>query len=652
MNRRFAAGIFFAAFLFLSAFVYADEPHPWLPVNSSDLQMKEFKPLPDAKAVLLYYDHEIDDNNHTSFYYSRIKILTDDGKKYADLEIPIVGKISVQQLAARTIHPDGKIVEFTGQPFEKTVLRGKGIKIRVQSILLPEVSVGDVVEYKYVLHFGDEGFGSHTWKVQHDLYAVKEHFGFRYDKHLSVSWLPFGDLSPNLDQDQKAGTLKLDLGDVSPFEPEEQMPPEEEFRQQIKFFYKNPFLFTPELYWSETGLVWARSINEYLGQRHKEIDRVAEEAIGNETDPVKKLRKLYARAQEIRNLSYERDREKVEEKREGLKDNTKVVDVLKRGYGDRDDITMFFVSMARSAGFTSSVVFVASRDSNLFNKNILSFEQLNFEIAAIHLNGKTIYLDPGTRYCPYGLLPWKLSGTASMDMSSPGRMEGTPDTKGEDAFTSRSADMNLSPDGSVKGEVRLEFSGLEALDWRLAALETDEAGRKKALEETLKAWLPDNAVVNMTNASGWDNENEPLTAIFNVEVPSFASAAGKRLMIPTAFFTSQNKWALKSGTRKYPVYFHYAHMEADRLSVQMPEGYSVESLAAPQAENAKFARYASKTSITGQRVHLLRSLNFGGTYFKPEYYDELRSFLMKVQVDDESQTVVRPTPKAEAQKSN
>lgn len=119
-----------------------------------------------------------------------------------------------------------------------------------------------------------------------------------------------------------------------------------------------------------------------------------------------------------------------------------------------------------------------------------------------------------------------------MNMSSPGSLENTPDVKGEDALTSRVAEMNLSPDGSVKGEVRLEFSGVEALDWRLASLETDEAGRKKALEETLKSWLPENAAVNMTDSVGWDNENEPLTAVFSVQVQSFASSAGKRLMIP------------------------------------------------------------------------------------------------------------------------
>lgn len=109
---------------------------------------------------------------------------------------------------------------------------------------------------------------------------------------------------------------------------------------------------------------------------------------------------------------------------------------------------------------------------------------------------------------------------------------------------------------------------------------------------------------------------------------------------------------MRSGKRKYPVYFHYAHMEKDHLSVRLPDGYSVESLAEPQSENVKYARYVSKSSVEGQRLHLVRALNFGGTYFTPEFYDGLRTFLLKVQTDDESQTVVRPTPKAEAQKSN
>src|SRR5262249_7099147 len=157
----------------------------------------------------------------------------------------------------------------------------------------------------------------------------------------------------------------------------------------------------------------------------------------------------------------------------------------------------------------------------------LDFEQLDSQVAMIKLNNKSIFLDPGTRFCPYGMMRWFRTGTVAMDMNDPGAFITTPAAAEGSAQISRSANMKLAPDGAVKGEVRIEFPGGEALERRLSALETDEPGRKKDLEEELKLSLPANATVELTNSTAWDKEDEPLVAIFHVEVPEFASAAGK-----------------------------------------------------------------------------------------------------------------------------
>ena len=647
VRKIFLLGVF----LLLSALAATAQLHVWLPLDSKDLQMKEFKQLPGAEAVLLYYQNEIDDVSHTEFFYSRIKVLTDSGKRHANVEIPITDKTSVMELAARTIHPDGKIVDLASQPFEKVVFQGKGLRIRVQTFTLPQVSAGDIIEYRYELHYGDKGLRHHHWTVQHDLYALKEHFWFRYDKKYSVKWLPTAGLQQSPDHDAKAGILQMNSENVSPFEAEEQMPPEDGYKLEIKFFYTTPFMSSPSSYWLETGRWWSEGINYFLGN-HKEIASAAAETIGSETDPDKKLRKLYARAQEIRNLSFERRRTEKEQKKEELKPPKTIVDVLRHGYGDRNDVTMLFVAMARGAGFTSSVAFVSSRESRLFDREVMSFSQLDSEIAVVRLNGKRVFLDPGTRYCPYGTLRWFRTGTAAMDMSDPGGLISTPGAADDGAIISRSAELKLGPDGAAKGEVRIEYSGAEALERRLSALETDEAGRKKELEDEVKLWLPANAKVEMTDSVAWDKEYEPLTAVFKVDVPEFASAAGKRLLIPTALFLPKVKRVLKSGPRKYPIYYHYAFTEIDALSLEVPEGYSAETLAAPQTMTTKLGSYSSSATTTGKRVTLERSLKVKGMYFQPDLYNELRDFFVKVQAGDELQTVLRQAPTAEAQKAN
>jgi hypothetical protein len=192
--------------------------------------------------------------------------------------------------------------------------------------------------------------------------------------------------------------------------------------------------------------------------------------------------------------------------------------------------------------------------------------------------------------------------------------------------------------------VRVEFQGVEALEHRLSALDTDDAGRKKELEDEVRLWLPANAKVEMEDAVGWEKEYEPLTAVFNVEVPEFASAAGKRLMVPTALFQPKQKRVLKSGTRRFPVYYNYAFTENDHMNLRLPEGYALETLASPQTAATKFARYTTNAGATGPYVNLDRSLRFNGIFFQPDRYEELRLFFAKVQAGDELQTVVRQSP--------
>ena len=70
VRKTFLLGVF----LLLSALAATAQSHVWLPLDPKDLQMKEFKQLPGAEAVLLYYQNEIDDVSHTEFFYSRIKV--------------------------------------------------------------------------------------------------------------------------------------------------------------------------------------------------------------------------------------------------------------------------------------------------------------------------------------------------------------------------------------------------------------------------------------------------------------------------------------------------------------------------------------------------------------------------------------------------
>ena len=62
------------------------------PVSAEELAMKSEPLAPGAPAIILYRQVDRDDNGMSSHEdnYVRIKILTEEGRKYADVEIPFV----------------------------------------------------------------------------------------------------------------------------------------------------------------------------------------------------------------------------------------------------------------------------------------------------------------------------------------------------------------------------------------------------------------------------------------------------------------------------------------------------------------------------------------------------------------------------------
>ena len=76
------------------------------PISTDELKMRGEMLAPGAPAVILFRQVDRDDNGKTSHEdnYLRIKILTEEGRKYGDVEIPVssgAGKASAASARGR-----------------------------------------------------------------------------------------------------------------------------------------------------------------------------------------------------------------------------------------------------------------------------------------------------------------------------------------------------------------------------------------------------------------------------------------------------------------------------------------------------------------------------------------------------------------------
>lgn len=637
----------------------------WLPITQQDFSINEVPNDPGADAIQLYMSYYKDDDAKFISAYKRIRILRESGLKRADVEVPIEPGQSLKELAARTIHPDQKIVEFTGKPFEKVIIKGRGIKFVAQAFTLPDVTVGSIVEYRYVIALPPHVVSSiSAWPMQGDLFTLKEDLRFRAFQGLvtvpsewgnimprsRVSYSYLNQIDPNVPQRKEGNLMELELQNVPKFDAEEYMPPQDDFRPVLLFYYGGREMSSPDSFWEE----WQQLITEYVDKfigNSREIHDAAVQAIGGEMDPEKKLRKLYARAQQIRNLGFERERTAQEEKAEHLKRNAAAQEVLERGYGTSWDINATFTALARAAGFEATLLGVSDRKERSFNKIVLWLGQLDSSAVMVSFAGKDLVLDPGTKFCSFGLLPWRNSGASALKFSrTNGGFITTPAP--QTSLVRRVTHVALRQDGSLTGEVTIEFQGEDALEHRLDAHNQDDAGRRKGLEDELKGWLPQGGVVTLQEAKGWESIDDALVARFKIEIPGFASAVGKRMLLPGYFFSTLQKNMFTSQFRRYPISFPYPFAEEDELTMDLPEGYEVEEPPYRRKAGLSYAGYEISFAVEGHQFTAARQFHLTGTQFPPEKYDELKNFFSIVQKGDEGHAVLQRGQNEKAQNLN
>lgn len=652
-----------ACILFLASPIFAFDD--WQPITQDDLKLTSAQ-AGNAEAIILYHEYASDDSKKSRHEYWRYKILTEKGKRYADVEVRYYSTnhfgshfgTHVYDLKARVISPDGKITPFSGEVFDKTVVKGHGLKYKVKAFTLPNVQVGSIIEWRYTIGWSDEYVIPAHWVLQENLPQKHIKFSYapispdRYDigsghgntadgVYFVEVGLPRGTVKSALGRDE------LEMTDVPPYEEEDFSPPAEMMKMRVYFYYGSRKMLKPEEFWKEEGKYWDKEVEKFIGHSSA-VAQAAQQAAGAEDTPEKKLKKIYAAVQAMNNLSAQ-DRDFLETLADDRKPSTSVEQVLSQKKGTDDDLTRLFVAMVRSLKMQAYVMRVAARAETFFQVGIPDWDQLDSEIAIVVMpDGKEVFLDPGTRFCPFGLLSWKRTSVQGIRQKSGGGTEiaSTPPPMYTQAITQRVGELKLERDGSVKGRIALLWMGQEALDRRTSAAQTDDAGRKKAMEEELRALLPDGAVVKLDTLTGSDDSDQLLKAWFNVELPGFGVATGKRLLLPTELFRANKKQLFVHAERKNPIYFDYPYRIVEKVQITLPPDVQVESIPETQQASAQFALCKTQRVAKGNVLDLTRDFAINGMSFQLKDYPELKSFFDKVHSNDEEQITLRTAPVA------
>lgn len=634
----------------------------WAPIDEDLLALSEPRLDPDADAEAIFWDVRIADRMQGDMpqtfedQYVRIKIFTERGvEKYSTVDLATVRKTSITTLLGRTIKPDGTIVELEKATiFERDVVKAGDVRVRTRSFSMPNVEVGDIIEYQW-REITDNSFANYqrlyfqrdipTWKITYHVKPSEMAGRLGYIMQSQAYNVTHSGFQP-----EPQGYFATYVEDAPAFTEEPYMPPGDQVRSWLLLYYSLRGDTDAEKFWNKHG-------KELYSEYHKDMkpDGTIKKAVASivdaaDDDAAKVDKILQFCRTEIQDIYHDRFGVSAEQ-RADMKENKGPGDTYERRMGTSYQINMLFGSLLEAAGLEVRVAQLPRRDDRFFDERFLNPYFLNGYAMAVRVDGEWRFYDAGSPYVSPGMLLWPEEGVLAL-VTDPKRPEfvRTPLTEPEGTTDSRFAELELAPDGTLSGSIREVVTGHRGVSAKRIydGLSEDERVERvtKRLQNRLSTAEVTDVVIN--NA---DSVDGVFSYSYKISVPGYAVPTGKRLFLQPSFFERNTSARFATSERKHDIYFSYPFSEKDHVVIRMPEGYELEDAEAPQSfQLGEFGEYTVRlaTTSTGNLIYNRTFVwGVGGMLLFPaSSYPQLKGAFDEMHKQDEHMVTLRPADSA------
>ena len=634
----------------------------WNPLDPAVLALKQSKTDPNADAQALFREVHVLNEQHGASYpknivteYVRLKIFTERGKEFGNVQLPYFRDETIYGVQGRTIHPDGSVVELAKDSIFEKVIEKRGYKTKVISFAMPAVEPGSIIEYRYSKNEGERSFRYRTLEVQSG-YPVDEvtffikPLGSSNSAYPTMRYMPFG-CAPEHAEATRDGYDVIKVKNVPAFHEEPYSPPEYSAKQWILIYYEENSNSGKDKYWSALGRDRHREYSEQI-KVNGEIKELAAQITAGAATNDAKLNKLltYCRTQikDVRGdviTTAELDKAKV---------NKSTIDTLRRKEGDHGDIQLAFLALAQAAGFEARRVDLSDRATFIFGPAMQSAFFLNAFDIAVKVGETWKFFDVTNNAVPGGQLRWEEQGVYALitDPKEP-EMVRTPMLSAKESARNRLAEFTLSDEGVLEGDVREILFGNNASVWREENRHTNDTQREEVLRGEIKQRFSDFELSNVKFTANAD----PSMAVginYHLIVRNYAQRTGKRLFVQPNYFAMGFQSRFPEATRHNNIYFEYPWSEVDSVDLTVPAGFELDHADAPAGINIPpTVSYVVRIGFDKARglIEYRRQFNFGDKdllIFDAKIYPNLKKVFDNLHDADNRMLTFKATATAES----
>ena len=302
--------------------------------------------------------------------------------------------------------------------------------------------------------------------------------------------------------------------------------------------------------------------------------------------------------------------------------------------GNVSDINLMLTSMLRSAGLDANPVLVSTRKNGI--PLFPTLNGFNYVISIVDFkDGGSVLLDASEEFSLPNMLPTRTLNWKGRKVTKEGNSSWVGLTSSKHSLEDNYVMVKISDEMMVEGMIRTKYDNLNALNFRKNKNHIKEEDLITKLEEKDKIEIEDYKVLNKKVLGK--------SIIRNVKFLSedLIEEINGKLYIEPLLFLSEHKNPFKLDDRKFPVDFATPWKDRNTVSIQIPDGYKLESLPAPLAIGLPdgLGVFKYKVSQQGNKINTMSILQFNEGVIGAQYYATLKDFYGQM-VKKESEKIV------------
>ncbi len=312
--------------------------------------------------------------------------------------------------------------------------------------------------------------------------------------------------------------------------------------------------------------------------------------------------------------------------------------VAAKGYGDCKALSNYMKALLKEAGIKSCYTIIRAGRNEKYITSDFPSTQFNHIILCVPLQKDTMWLECTSQTLPAGYLSDFTSDRYALAIDENGGfLVRTPKYGIKENLQLRHIAATLDGEASLQIKSKASYGGLQQDQYHSLINGMSKDKVKEALHEEL-----DFGTYEVNNFSYTENKSSLpfIEEQLEITVSRYAAITGKRLFIIPNIMTRHSRKLNADTARKFDLDLTFEYNDVDTVEINLPEGYTPESVPQDVAITSKFGKYNCAVKITGNKLFYYRNMEQYSGRFPASSYNELVQFYEKIYKADRNKVVM------------